>query len=219
MQSPILAPLIEHTLLQPTAGARAIEALCSQARHYHFHGVCVQPHWVRLAAERLVGSEVKVVSVAGFPHGANVPLVKAEEAALAVAHGASEIDVVANLAWIESRHFDEIRAEIALIRAAVPKAVLKVILETGYFDADKVARASEMAIAGGADFLKTSTGFGPRGATVEDIRLLSQAAAGRARIKAAGGISNYQEALEMVRAGASRIGTSKGPALVGGEHS
>lgn len=219
MQFSTLAPLIEHTLLHPVAGAREIEVLCSQARHYQFHGVCVQPVWVRLAAEYLAGSDVKVVSVVGFPHGANVPITKAQEAALAVAHGASEIDLVANLAWIASRFWEEVKAEVALVRAAAPKAVLKVILETGYFEPDKVSQAAEMAIAGGADFLKTSTGFGPRGATVDDVRLLSQAAAGRARIKAAGGIRNSQEALGMVRAGASRIGTSRGPALVGGESS
>lgn len=211
-----LAPWIDHTLLRPNALPGEIEQVCREAIEYGFFGVCIHPCYTALAAQKLAGSPVRVVTVVGFPQGAHQGSLKALEAAQAVAHGAQEIDMVAPLWAIASGNFAQVEAEVRAVREAVPRATLKVILETGFFQPDQIAQAAEAAIAGGADFLKTSTGFGPRGASLEDIELLVRVAAGRAQVKAAGGIRDAATAQAYLEAGARRLGTSSGVALVQG---
>jgi deoxyribose-phosphate aldolase len=203
--------------LKPTATPAEIETLCAEARKHKFFGVCVQPCYVRLAREKLSGSEVKVVSVIGFPLGANLSETKALEAAQAVALGADEVDMVINLGAAKAGDWKAVEADIRAVRQAVPQHVLKVILETGYLAPAEVKRAAKAAVAAGADFLKTSTGFGPRGASLEDVQILAEAAQGKAQVKAAGGIRDRETALAMIEAGATRLGTSSGVALLEGQ--
>ncbi len=211
-----LAPYIDHTLLKPTATPSDIETLCEEAIINRFFGVCVNPFYVPLAAKRLAGRNVAVVSVAGFPLGAGTSPLKAHEAAQAVAPGASEVDMVINLGLAKAGDWEGVEADVHRVREAVPGVMLKVILETGYLQTAEIRRAAEAALSGGADFLKTSTGFGPRGASLDDVRLLAQVAGDKARVKAAGGIRSTADAVAMIEAGASRLGTSSGVALVQG---
>ena len=211
-----LAPFIDHTLLKPTATPEEIQKAAQEALQHRFFGLCVPPSYVPLAREALGESPVRLVTVVGFPLGYQAMEVKALEAAWAHAQGADEVDIVLHLGQAKGGAYGYIQAEVQAVRKAVPRAVLKVILETGYFTPEEIASLVEAAIAGGADFLKTSTGFGPRGANLEDVRLLVQLAAGRAQVKAAGGIRDPRTALEMLKAGASRLGTSSGVALVQG---
>ena len=213
-----LAKYIDHTLLKPTATPADIERLCREADEHFFYAVCVNPGFVTTARKALGSSPVRVAAVIGFPLGANAPQVKAAEAALAVSQGADELDMVIPVGRALAGDWDAVAADVRAVREAAPDAVLKVILETGYLDEAQIRRAAEAALAGGADFLKTSTGFGPRGASLEDVRLLAEVAGGRAKVKAAGGIRTREDAWKMIEAGASRLGTSSGVALVeGGE--
>ncbi len=213
-----LAKYIDHTLLKPTATPAEIERLCQEADEHYFYAVCVNPVFVTTAKKALGASPVRVAAVIGFPLGANAPQIKAAEAALAVSQGADELDMVIPLGRALAGDWDAVAADVRAVREAAPDAVLKVILETGYLDEAQIRQAAEAALAGGADFLKTSTGFGPRGARIEDVRLLAEVAGGKARVKAAGGIRTREDAWKMIEAGASRLGTSSGVALVeGGE--
>jgi len=211
-----LASYIDQTLLKPTATLAEIHALCAEAVQYGFFAVCVQPSWVRQARLELQASAVKVVSVIGFPQGVSLSATKALEAAQMAALGADELDMVIHLGQAKAHDWKAIEADVRAVREAVPGHVLKTILETGYLDEGEIRNAAEAAIAGGADFLKTSTGFGPRGASLEDVRLLSAVARGRAKIKAAGGVRDPQTAWAMIEAGAERLGTSSGVVLVQG---
>ncbi len=210
-----LADFVEHTLLRADATREDVDRLCGEARAHGLLGVCVSPVYVE-AARRWVGSGVRVVTVAGFPLGTSTPAVKAEEARRAVLEGASEVDLVMAIGRARGGEWGAVQADIAAVRAAIPGAILKVILETGHFDEAGIRRAAEAAVAAGADFVKTSTGFGPRGASVDDIRILREAVAGRARIKASGGIRTAEQAQAMIEAGASRIGTSNGVEIAKG---
>ncbi len=213
-----LARYIDHTLLKPTATPADIEQLCREADEHYFYAVCVNPAFVPTAKKALGASPVRVAAVVGFPLGANSPAVKAAEAALAVSQGADELDMVIPVGRALAGDWEAVAADVRAVREAAPGAVLKVILETGYLNEQQIRAAAEAAISGGADFLKTSTGFGPRGASLEDVRLLVETAAGRAKVKAAGGIRSREDAWEMIKAGADRLGTSSGVALVtGGE--
>ena len=209
-----LAKYIDHTLLKPTATPAEIERLCREANEHYFYAVCVNPAFVTAAKKALGASPVRVAAVIGFPLGANAPQIKAAEAALAVSQGADELDMVIPVGRALAGDWDAVTADVRAVREAAPDAVLKVILETGYLDEAQIRRAAEAALAGGADFLKTSTGFGPRGASIEDVRLLAEAAGGEAKVKAAGGIRTREDAWKMIEAGASRLGTSSGVALV-----
>ena len=213
-----LAKFIDHTLLKPEATPADIERLCREADGHYFYAVCVNPAFVPLARRTLGASPVRVAAVIGFPLGANAPQIKAAEAALAVSQGADELDMVIPVGRALAGDWDAVTADVRAVREAAPNAVLKVILETGFLDEAQIRRAAEAALAGGADFLKTSTGFGPRGASLEDVRLLAEVAGGKAKVKAAGGIRTREDAWKMIEAGASRLGTSSGVALVeGGE--
>jgi deoxyribose-phosphate aldolase len=162
----------------------------------------------------LEDSAVRIVTVAGFPFGSSTPLVKATEAREAAAEGADEIDMVMAIGLALDGGWNAVEADVRKVRKAAPEPILKVIIETGYFSADEIVLAAKAAVGAGADFVKTSTGFGPRGATAADVQLLADAVRGRAQVKAAGGIRTAAEAMEMVRAGATRIGTSRGVDLV-----
>ncbi len=208
------APFIDHTLLVPTATASDIKRLCEEARHYGMAAVCVAPTFVPLARELLDGSSVKVCTVVGFPLGFQFTSVKAYEAREVVAAGAKEIDVVINLRWVKEGRLEFIVGEIEEIISSVPSAVVKVILECAYLTKEEKIRVAESLSETQAHFLKTSTGFGPGGARIEDIKLLAQITRGRLKIKAAGGIRTLEEALAFLRAGAIRIGTSAGARIV-----
>lgn len=212
-----LAARIDHTLLRPEADAAAVDRLCDEARRYRFATVCLNPVWVSRAARRLEGSGVRVCTVVGFPLGAMRSPVKAAEAARAVANGATEIDMVVNVGEVKSNRADVVQADVAAVRAAIGAAItLKTILETASLtDAEKDA-AARAALDAGADFLKTSTGFGRGGATEADVRRLAALAAGRAHVKASGGIRSRDDALLMRAAGAERIGASSSVAIVTG---
>lgn len=212
-----LAPYIDHTLLKATATPADIRLLCAEAREHGFYAVCVNPVYVPLAAAELEGSGVKVATVCGFPLGATLSEQKAVEARLSVEAGADEVDMVIHIGAALEGDWDAVEADVRAVRRAIPDSVLKVIIETCYLDDEQKRAATEAAVLGGADLVKTSTGFGTGGATVEDVRLMAEVIAGRAGIKAAGGVRTPEDARLMIEAGATRLGTSGGVALVAGE--
>jgi len=193
-------------LLRPDATQADIERTLEEAVAFGCRAVCVQPYWVAC----LRASPLPVVSVAGFPFGADVKEHKAHGARRAVEDGASEIDIVANLGALKSGDLQAFAADIAAVRAAIPGRVLKVILETGLLDREQLETAARLCVAEGADFLKTCTGYGPRGATLADVEVLR----GFGRVKASGGIRSFEQAAALVAAGAERLGTSATAAIV-----
>ena len=200
--------LFDHTLLKPEATSEQIKHLCAEARRYDFASVCVNPDFVPLAAEELKGSSVKVCTVIGFPLGANKTSLKCEEAALAIADGAEEIDMVQNLSWVKEGRYDLVEKEVAEVRNATKGHTLKVILETCLLTKDEIRLSSLACKKGGADFVKTSTGFSKGGATVEDVRIMREAVGPELGVKASGGIHHYDEVIALVDTGATRIGAS-----------
>ncbi|MBC7257639.1 MAG: deoxyribose-phosphate aldolase [Chloroflexi bacterium] len=205
-----IASLIDHTLLKPEATPEQIVQLCTEAREYGFASVCVNPVYVKLAWDLLKGSQVKVCSVVGFPLGATTPEVKAFEARQAIRDGASEIDMVIHIGALKAGDDDLVEADIAAVVDVchAAGALCKVILETCYLTDDEKIRGCTLAKRAGADFVKTSTGFGPRGATVEDVALMRHAVGPDMGVKAAGGIRTLEALRQMVAAGANRIGAS-----------
>lgn len=212
-----LAAHIDHTLLKPNATPEEILKVAEEALEHGFFGLCIPPSYLGLVRERYPYAPFRLVTVVGFPLGYQAKEVKALEAAWAFAQGAQEVDMVIHLGRALAGDYDYIEEEVRSVRQAVPRAVLKVILETGYFAPGALEGLAEAAIRGGADFLKTSTGFGPRGASLEDVELLVRVAQGRAQVKAAGGIRDRETAVRFLQAGATRLGTSSGVALVQGE--
>jgi len=213
-----LAPYLDHTLLAADASARQIDALCDEAREHGFASVCVHGCWVARCAERLADSAVAVCSVVAFPLGAMASAAKAAEAAGCVADGAREVDVVLNLGALRSGDQDLVRADLTGVAEVCHAggALLKVILETGVLDREEKVLACRLALEAGADFVKTSTGFGPGGATVEDVALLRACVGPEWGVKASGGIRDADRARAMIAAGATRIGTSGSVAIVEG---
>ena len=210
-----LAGMIDHTLLKPEATPADIKRLCQEGLKYEFASVCVNPFYVKLVAEELKGSKVKVCSVSGFPLGANNPEVKAKEAESGVKEGASEIDMVINIGALKSGDYKLIDNEIRLILKAMGKGkILKVILETCLLTLEEKIKGAQIVRECGAHFVKTSTGFGPAGATAEDVSLLRKTVGNNFGVKASGGIRDYKKALELIKAGANRIGTSSGVKIV-----
>jgi deoxyribose-phosphate aldolase len=211
-----LAALIDHTLLKAEATRTQILQLCVEARQYHFASVCVQPTWVRLCASELAGSGVEVCTVAGFPLGATLPAVKAFEADQCMLAGASEIDMVINVGALKSGDLDLFARDIAGVCVATHarSGIVKVIIETGLLTAEEKVRACAVAQFVGADYVKTSTGFGSGGATVEDVRLMRRTVGPDMGVKAAGGVRSLADARAMIGAGATRLGASAGVKIV-----
>ncbi len=210
-----LASYIDETLLRPETTAEEIASFCREARRYSFVAVCVNPIYVKSASRHLRGSEIRVCAVVGFPLGATTAAVKAFEAAEAVAGGASEIDMVIHIGSLKAGRTEYVEEEIAAVVRAASGCPVKVILETGLLTDEEKIAGCRAAKRGGAQFVKTSTGFGPGGATVDDVRLLKEAVGPEMGVKASGGVRTRESALEMIAAGASRIGTSSGAALAG----
>ena len=204
--------LIDHTLLAPDVSDSDVVRLCGEARQHGFWSVCVHPCWVALAARELAGADIKVCSVIGFPHGANTAPVKCVEAEQVLKLGADELDSVVSIDALRSGRLDSVYTEIRLLAnlTHAAGAKLKMILEMAYLDETQKVQGAVLARLAGADFVKTSTGFGPSGAKAEDVALLHRVVGGEMEIKAAGGIRTYARLQEMMRAGATRIGTSAG---------
>ncbi|WP_456431578.1 deoxyribose-phosphate aldolase [Thermosulfuriphilus sp.] len=216
MRAQDLASYIDHTLLRPTATSSEIKRLCDEAIEFGFVTVCVPPVFVPLARERLKGQSPKVSTVIGFPLGFEMTPVKVQAAKEAYFAGAVELDVVINLAWVKEGRLEFVAGEIEAICEAVPRAVVKVIIECAYLIQEEKVAVVEALRQGRAHYIKTSTGFGPGGATVEDVRLIRQLSLGMKKVKAAGGIRTYSQALEMIKAGAERLGTSSGVQILQG---
>ncbi|MBI3288544.1 MAG: deoxyribose-phosphate aldolase [Elusimicrobia bacterium] len=208
------ARYVDHTLLKPNATQEEIAKLCEEARQFCFASVCVNPSYVAVAAQYLRGSGVKVCTVVGFPLGSTTPTVKAIEARDAMANGADEIDMVINIGALKSGNDAVVYDDIKSVREATRGKVLKVILETSLLSNEEKVRACAAAKKAGADFVKTSTGFGGGGATVEDIKLMRETVGPLMGVKASGGIRDAKMAADMIAAGATRLGTSASVAIV-----
>ncbi|HKM39134.1 MAG TPA: deoxyribose-phosphate aldolase [bacterium] len=217
MQGRKLASIIDHTLLRATATEADIEKLCWEARVHGFGTVCIQPCFVKLAAALLEGTAVKVATVIGFPLGATTSEIKAEEAQQAVENGAQELDLVLNIGALKEKRFEYVLADLKGVIERAGEARVKVIMETCYLTDDEIIKACQLAVAAGAEFVKTSTGFGPAGAKLEQVQLMRQTVGPGIGVKAAGGISCYEDAIAMIKAGANRIGASAGIKIIKGK--
>ena len=212
-----IAALIDHTLLKQDATKTQITKLCEEAKTYNFASVCVNPTWVSLSASLLKESPVKVCTVIGFPLGASTSAVKVFETTNAIENGADEIDMVLNVGALKDQDYNLVQKDIeAVVTAAKDKAIVKVILEACLLTNEEITKASELSLAAGADFVKTSTGFSTGGATVEAVKLMREAVGPNLGVKASGGVRNLADLQAMVEAGATRIGASSGVEIVKG---
>ena len=211
-----MASMIDHTLLKAQATEDQFRQLCAEARQFSFATVCVNPAWVPLCAQLLRGSPVGVCTVIGFPLGATLPDVKAFEAQRCITLGATEVDMVINIGALKSQQHDVVKEDIAAVVNAAHAlgGKVKVIIETAYLTEEEKLKACELSKAVGADYVKTSTGFGPNGATAEDIALMRRVVGPEMGVKAAGGIKTAADARAMIEAGATRIGTSAGVKII-----
>jgi deoxyribose-phosphate aldolase len=203
-----IAKLIDHSLLRPYATEAEILKLCEEADKYGFYAVCIHPYFVKMAREALFKTHVKVATVIGFPLGITLPQVKIYEAMEAVLNGAEELDIVINITLAKSGKWDLVEKEISEIITATSDVVHKIIIETCYLTDDEKKRACSAIINAGAEFVKTSTGFGTAGVTIEDVKLLKSITKGKIGIKASGGIKTLRDLQALIDAGATRIGTS-----------
>jgi len=208
--------MIDHTELSAHSGEKKITQLCNEARTFGFFAVCINPVWVRTASEKLQGSEVVVCSVVGFPLGASTSQAKAFEARQAVAAGAREIDMVINVGALREKKEDLAGSDIRAVVEASHPALVKVILETCYLTDEEIVSGCELAVAAGAKFVKTSTGFGAFGAFPDHVCLMRRTVGPDIGVKASGGIRNFKDAWRMIQAGASRLGVSASVAIVEG---
>ena len=215
-QTENIASYIDHTLLKQDATQAQIVQLCAEARAYHFASVCVNPIHVKMCAQLLRDSGVETCTVIGFPLGANTEAVKVFETWDAVDMGATEIDMVINIGALKAKNYAAVLDDIAAVTEAAHEgeAIVKVIIEAALLTDEEKVIACQLSQAAGADFVKTSTGFGPSGATVEDVALMRQTVGPDMGVKAAGGVRNLQDARAMIAAGATRIGASAGVAIV-----
>jgi deoxyribose-phosphate aldolase len=213
-----LANMIDHTLLKPEATRDQIAQLCFEARKHNFASVCINPTWVELCAQLLLGSPVKVCTVIGFPLGATAPEVKAFETENAIQHGASEIDMVINIGALKARDLELVARDIrGVVSAAHTRgAIVKVIIEAALLTDEEKTIACLLSKEAGADFVKTSTGFASGGATVHDVELMRRVVGPEMGVKAAGGIRTFEDADNMIKAGATRIGASAGVKIIQG---
>ena len=222
MNNAELAKMIDHTILKANATQSDIEKLCEEAKEYNFASVCVNPYWVPLASDLLKNSTVKVCTVIGFPLGATSSESKASETEIAILQGADEVDMVINVGAMKNNQTDIVEKDIFSVvnsarqtgKAQNKNITVKVILETCYLTKDEIKNACLCAKNAGADFVKTSTGFGTGGATVEDVKLMKETVGSSMEVKASGGIRDYETAIKMIEAGATRLGTSSGIAIV-----
>jgi len=207
---------IDHTILKPFAGEKDIEKLCVEARKYDFASVCINPCYVPLAKKLLAGSDVKVCTVIGFPLGANATEIKALETRHAIEQGCDEVDMVIAIGALKDRRCDYVKNDItAVVREARGKTV-KVIIETFYLDDEEKALACKLSAEAGAQFVKTCTGFNEGAATVHDVELMKRSIPTQMKVKASTGVRTYETAVEMIKAGAERLGTSAGIAILAG---
>ncbi len=220
MSSPLspaqLAAYIDHTLLKPDTSAAHIEKLCAEAREHHFFSVCVNGSWVAAARHFLEDTDVKVASVVGFPLGAMTSDAKRFETECAIDDGAHEIDVVLNIARLKAGDDQYVLRELIDVVEAADERAVKVILETCLLNDEEKVRACKLVVESGAHFVKTSTGFSTAGATIADVKLMRETVGPKFGVKASGGVRDAQTALAMIEAGATRLGTSSGIAIVQG---
>jgi len=205
-----LASYFDHTLLKATATKEAIKKLCDEALYYQFASVCVNPYWVKSCSEALKDSSVKVCTVIGFPLGANTTTIKKKETKRAVKEGAQEIDMVLNVGAMLDGDYESVLKDIKSVVKAASGRTVKVILETCYLTEEQIKKACTLSLEGGADFVKTSTGFGTGGATPQHVKLMKETVDTSAKVKASGGIRTLKDTLEMIENGADRIGASAG---------
>lgn len=214
-----IATMIDHTLLKADATNEQIEILCQEAVKYEFATVCVNPHYVSRSAKLLTNSKVKVCTVIGFPLGANKTLVKLFEMNQAVQDGAEEIDYVVNVSDVKNGDFHSVRMEMEQflkIKEKYPNLTIKIILEVCYLTNDEISKISRIARECGIDYVKTSTGFGSGGATVESVQIMNELSGDQVKVKASGGIRTAEDAEKYLKIGVSRIGTSNGISIVSG---
>ncbi len=211
-----IAATIDHTLLKASATETSIRELCAEAKFHHFFSVCVNPVWVPLCVAELAGSGILTSTVTGFPLGANHSEIKAAEARLAIEQGALEIDMVINIGKAKAGDWKAVEEDIRAVVKASARHIVKANIETCYLTADEKVKACQAAMAAGADFVKTSTGFGTGGATIDDIILIRATVGSSIMVKASGGIRTRADAIAMLNAGADRIGASAGVSIVAG---
>lgn len=212
-----LSKYIDHTVLKPDTTKEGIKALCEEAAKYDFASVCINPKHVKYAAELLKDTDVNVCTVIGFPLGANTSEIKAAEAKKAIEDGAVEVDMVIDIGAAKEHDYAAVQADIQAVRDAVDKKyILKVIIETCLLTDEEKVEVCKAAKAAGADFVKTSTGFSTGGATAEDVALMYKTVGPDVKVKASGGIRSKEDAMKMIEAGASRLGTSAGSKIVAG---
>ena len=216
MEAIEIASYIDHTLLKPEATKDQIIKLCLEAKKYNFASACINPHWVSMVSRELENSKVGTCTVIGFPLGVSTSAVKALSAKDAVANGADELDMVINMGALKSGDWFSVEADIKIVVEAANEKLVKVILETCLLTDDEIKMACEKAINAGAGYVKTSTGFSHGGATVEAVRLMRKTVGIAPGVKASGGIRSTEDAMIMIEAGASRIGTSAGVEIVNG---
>ncbi|TWT12354.1 deoxyribose-phosphate aldolase [Streptococcus sp. sy004] len=208
---------IDHTLLKQDSTGEQIDQLLEEAKEYDFASVCVNPTWISHCAKALEGTDVKVCTVVGFPLGATLPSVKAFETSESIKAGADEIDMVINIGALKSGDLDLVEADIRAVVEASQDKLVKVIIETCLLTDEEKVLACQLSVKAGADFVKTSTGFSTNGATVADIKLMRETVGPEIGVKAAGGARSFADAQAFVEAGATRIGTSSGVAIIKGE--
>jgi deoxyribose-phosphate aldolase len=214
MKKKEIAGLIDHTLLRPDANREDIKKLCKEAIQYNFYSVCIHPFFITPAKQLLKDSPVKITTVIGFPLGMTLAEVKVYEARNASLMGADELDVVINLGALKSGDWNTVRKDISDVITATRGLVHKTIIETCYLSDDEKRKVVKIALEQGSEFIKTSTGFGPSGAKIRDIKMIKKIVGDNAKIKAAGGIKTLKKLLGMLEAGASRIGTSHGVRII-----
>lgn len=205
---------IDHTNLKAFATKSDIEKLCEEAKKYKFASVCVNPHYVSLAKKNLLDSNIEVCTVIGFPLGMNKSITKEYEAIAAIEDGADEVDMVINIGELKDKHYDYVKNEIECVRDAIDGKVLKVIIETCYLTEEEIIKATEICNQTFVNFIKTSTGFGTRGASLEDISTINKYKNEVLEVKASGGIKTYQDASKFIESGVTRIGTSNGVSIM-----
>lgn len=206
--------MIDHTVLKADTPLETVKRICDEAMEYGFASVCINPCHVAYCANYLKDSDVNVCTVIGFPLGANTSAVKAFETKDAIANGADEIDMVMNIGALKDKNYDLVRDDVKAVVEAANGTLVKVILETCLLTEDEIKKACELCVEAKADYVKTSTGFSTRGATIEDVRIMKEAVHGKAKVKAAGGVRTPEDMVKIVAAGADRIGTSAGCSLV-----